>query len=253
MIEAPEEPTGLLLRFDRVERAVHWLNAIAFAILLVTAAALYFQPVGQLFGRRDVVERIHVYTGIALPVPLAAALAGRWGRQLRVDLKRFNRFSRADRDWLRAWSRPRIDRVVIQREIQLGKFNPGQKLNAAFTAGAGLVMLGTGVIMYWYHPWPLVWRTGATFVHDWLALALAVVIAGHLIMAFSDWDALRSMFRGTISRAWARRHAPAWLGEDEGRGSVALVGLAAGSGRPDPTDQAGHRDDGDHVGQHQQE
>ena len=100
--------------------------------------------------------------------------------------------------------------------LRLGKFNAGQKLNASFVAGAGLVMLGTGVIMRWYHPWPLSWRTGATFVHDWLALAIGFVIIGHVWMALRDWDALRSMFVGTISRSWGRRHAPAWVAGDDG-------------------------------------
>jgi formate dehydrogenase subunit gamma len=98
----------------------------------------------------------------------------------------------------------------------VGKFNAGQKLNASFVAGAGLVMLGTGVIMRWYHPWPLSWRTGATFVHDWLALAIGFVIIGHIWMALRDWDALRSMFVGTISRSWGKRHAPAWVAGDDG-------------------------------------
>jgi formate dehydrogenase subunit gamma len=77
-------------------------------------------------------------------------------------------------------------------------------------------MLGTGVIMRWSHPWPLTWRTGATFVHDWLALAIGLVIIGHIWMALMDWDAMRSMFVGTISRTWAKRHAPAWLDGEDG-------------------------------------
>jgi formate dehydrogenase subunit gamma len=70
--------------------------------------------------------------------------------------------------------------------------------------------------MRWYHPWPLSWRTGATFVHDWVALAIGIVIIGHIWMACRDWDALRSMFVGTVSRAWGARHAPAWVDGDDG-------------------------------------
>ena len=102
------------------------------------------------------------------------------------------------------------------RGVRVGKFNAGQKLNAAFVAGAGLVMLGTGVIMRWYHPWPLNWRTGATFVHDWLALAVGIAIIGHVAMALRDPEALRAMFVGTVRQAWAKRHAPAWLDGNDG-------------------------------------
>jgi formate dehydrogenase subunit gamma len=204
------------LRFDRVERAVHWINATLFLILVFTGAALYLEPIGRLVGRRALVEDIHVYTGLALPVPLLIALSGSWGRALRADLRRFNRWTTADREWLRAIPQAGPERRRRLRTIQVGKFNAGQKLNAAFVAGAGLVMLGTGVIMRWYHPWPLSWRTGATFVHDWLALAIGLVIIGHVWMALVDWDALRSMFVGTISRSWARRHAPAWIDGEDG-------------------------------------
>ncbi len=204
------------MRFDWVERAVHWINAGLFLILVVTGAALYLEPVGALIGRRALVEDIHVYTGLALPIPVLLALSGSWGRALRADLRRFNRWTKDDRDWLLALPQPRTERRRRFREVRVGKFNAGQKLNAAFISGAALVMLGTGLIMRWYHPWPLNWRTGATFVHDWLALAVGLVVLGHIGMALRDRDALRAMVVGTISRSWAKRHAPAWLDGSDG-------------------------------------
>jgi formate dehydrogenase subunit gamma len=207
---------NLLLRFDRVERVLHWVNATLFLILVVTGAALYLEPIGALIGRRALVENIHVYTGVALPIPVLLALCGWWGRSVRDDVRRFNRWTKDDRDWLKALFQPGPLRRRQLRAARLGKFNAGQKLNASFVAGGGLVLLGTGVIMRWYHPWPLAWRTGATFVHDWLALGIGLVILGHIWMALRDWDALRSMFVGTISRSWARHHAPAWVNGEDG-------------------------------------
>jgi formate dehydrogenase subunit gamma len=214
--ERTARPQGLLHRFDRVERALHWINAGLFLILVVTGAALYLEPLGALIGRRALVEDIHVYTGLALPIPVIVALCGSWGRSLRADLRRFNRWTKDDRDWLRALPQPGTERRLRFREIRVGKFNAGQKLNAAFICGAALVLLGTGLIMRWYHPWPLDWRTGATYVHDWLALAVGVVVLGHIGMALRDRDALRAMVVGTISRSWAKRHAPAWLDGSDG-------------------------------------
>ena len=184
---------------------MHWVNAVLFAALLATAAALYVPSVSALVGRRELVKAVHVYCGLALPVPLLLSALGRWGRRLRADLGRLNRWSRDDMRWLRSLGGDGF--------AQLGKFNPGQKLNAAFTAGAALVMLATGSIMRWYGPFPLRWRTGATFVHDWVAALLAVAIAGHILVALRDRDALRAMVRGWISTAWARDHAPLWLAE----------------------------------------
>ena len=211
----PAPPPAPLARFDGVERVVHWANATLFAALILTGAVLYFAPLTALVGRRELVERVHVYIGLALPVPVILALAGGWGKALRADLRRFNRFSPADRAWVRIAYAARDRRARVRAELRIGKFNPGQKLNAAFTGGAGLVMLATGVILRWYRPWPLSWRAGATFVHNWLAVLIVVAIAGHILFALSDRDALRSIFLGRISRRWARHHAPAWLDEIE--------------------------------------
>jgi len=207
------ERGSMLARFDRVERAVHWTNAILFAVLVVTGAALYFTPLIALVGRRELVERIHLYAGIALPVPLILALSGSWGHALRRDIRRFNRWSSADRRWLRVIFQPQPKRSYTRARLRIGKFNAGQKLNAAFVAGGGLVMLASGLLLRWYRPFPLSWRAGATFVHNWLAVLFVIVIAGHILMALADRQALKSMFFGRISRSWAERHAPAWLDE----------------------------------------
>lgn len=215
----PDPPAGgAVLRFDLVERVVHWCNAALFGALILTGATLYLSPLEQMVGRHRLVEEIHVYCGIALPVPLLLAVSGPWGRRLREDLHRWNRWGRGDRLWWRALLAGRDGRPARMAGLDVGKFNSGQKLNAAFVGGAGLVMLGTGLVMRWYSPWPLAWRTGATFVHDWLALAVGLVVIGHVAMALRDRQALRSMVTGRISRDWARRHAPAWLeGRDQAR------------------------------------
>jgi formate dehydrogenase subunit gamma len=210
-------PLGAWLeRFDPVERAVHWVTAVLFLVLVLTGAALYLQPLGQLVGRRALVENIHVWCGVALPVPLLLAVAGPWGRALRADLRRLNRWTAPDREWLHRAVGERSLRRPSRSGADAGKFNGGQKLNSAWTAGAGLVMLGTGAIMRWYHPWPLAWRTGATFVHDWTALAVGLVIIGHVVMAAGEPESLRSMVSGRVPRRWAERHAPGWADGRDG-------------------------------------
>jgi formate dehydrogenase subunit gamma len=211
---APARP---LLRFDRVERTVHWVNAALFLTLILTGAALYFTPLIALVGRRQLIEQVHLYVGLSLPVPLLLGLAGGWGRLLRRDVGTINRWSEADVQWLRGLVDTASGRRRTAPRPRLGKFNAGQKLNAAFVAGGGLVMLGTGALLRWYVPFPLSWRAGATFVHNWLAVVFVLLILGHIGMALYDREALRAMFGGRISRAWAARHAPAWLDESDER------------------------------------
>ena len=189
-----------LSRFDGIERLAHWLTASFFLALIATGAALYIPAVIGFVGRRGLVERIHVDVGLALPLPLIISLAGTWGKGLRADIRRMNRWIPGDRQWLRltVHRQPTVD-------VPVGKFNAGQKLNAAITGGVMLVMLMTGSVMHWPYYWPLSWRTGATFMHDVVAIFFVVVVIGHIGMA------VRSMFTGKVSRAWAKRHAPLWL------------------------------------------
>jgi formate dehydrogenase subunit gamma len=196
-----------ILRFDRVERAAHWATALLFAILMATALPLYFVQVNQFVGRRVLVENIHTWSGVALPIPLIISLAGPWGGRLRHDVRRCNLWTASEVRWLRSLGRRSVSRP--------DKFNPGQKLNALFIAGAIVVMLGTGSILKWYRFFPLDWRTGATFVHDVLALAIFIVVIGHIVFALTHRQALRSMLTGWVTESWARTHASGWLEQED--------------------------------------
>src|SRR5262249_23730720 len=148
-------------RFDRTERVVHWTNATLFFILIATGASLKIGSLSTIVAHRPLVKDIHVYSGLLLPIPIIVAIFMRSGRQFRRDLSRVNRWNESDRLW---WL-PRT-----REQAQLGKFNPGQKLNAIFIGAVIVVMLLTGSIMRWPDPFRDSWREGATFVHDstWL-------------------------------------------------------------------------------------
>ncbi|MGH8979864.1 MAG: cytochrome b/b6 domain-containing protein [Acidimicrobiales bacterium] len=205
---AADRHAGRVLRFDRVQRGAHWANALLFGIVIATALPLYFSSIERLVGRHVLVEEIHVWAGIALPVPIVVSLLGPWGKRMRRDVRRFNRWTALELRWL--WPFGAV------RELEKDKYNPGQKLNAVFVGGSIVVMLGTGVIMKWFGIFPVTWRSGATFVHEVLSWIVVIVIAGHVVMAVTHRDALRSMVRGWVTLEWAQRHAPRWAREELG-------------------------------------
>jgi len=208
-IDAAPQSAGRILRFDGVQRAAHWANALLFGILMLTALPLYFPSLSDVVGRRALVANIHVWSGVALPVPLLISLLGPWGAQMRRDLRRINVWTNEEVKWLRSLGR-NAPRVV-------DKFNPGQKLNAIFVGGSIVVMLATGFILKWFRFFPVNWRTGATFVHDALAFAIFAVVIGHILFALTHRDSMRSMITGWVSETWAARHAPGWLREMRAR------------------------------------
>ncbi|MGW1914454.1 cytochrome b/b6 domain-containing protein [Streptomyces sp. NPDC002076] len=201
--DTPAPPSARIRRFGPVQRWVHRTTAALMGICVVTAAVLYIPELAVLVGRRELVVRVHECAGLALPVPVLLGLAS---RAFRADLRFLNRFGPHDKVWLRA----ALVRDKRRSSRPAGKFNAGQKVYAAWIAGATLVMLGTGLLMWFTHFTPLVWRTSATFVHDWLALTIGVVLAGHIGMALGDPEARRGLRTGTVSREWAKREHPLW-------------------------------------------
>ena len=171
---------------------------------LLTAFVLYYGPVSLAVGHRHTVELVHVWAGYALAAPL---LLGLLSSAYRADLGVLNRFTREDWRWLRSKNRR-------DGSFEVGKFNAGQKLNAALTAGSIVVLVGTGTLMFWTGLVRLAWRTGATFVHDWFALGLGLLVLGHIWFAISDPEAREGMRTGRVRRSWAQKEHPAWVGSD---------------------------------------
>ena len=205
-VDADPQSMSRIVRFDRVQRAAHWANALLFGILMLTALPLYFPSLSDVVGRRALVADIHVWSGVVLPVPIVISLLGPWGAQMRRDVRRINVWTNDEVTWLRSLGR-NAPRVV-------DKFNPGQKLNAIFVGASILVMLATGFILKWFGFFPVGWRTGATFVHDALAFAIFAVVIGHILFALTHRESMRSMIKGWVSEAWAARIAPGWLREN---------------------------------------
>jgi formate dehydrogenase subunit gamma len=201
--DAPAPSSTEVRRFGRSQKWVHRATAALMGVCVVTAACLYIPQFAELVGRRELVVRVHEWAGLALPVPVLAGLAS---RALRADLGHLNRFGPHDRIWLRAALR----RDKRRTSRPAAKFNAGQKIYASWIAGATLVMLGTGLLMWFTHLTPLMWRTSATFVHDWLALTIGIVLAGHIGMALGDPEARRGLRTGSVSKRWADSEHPLW-------------------------------------------
>jgi formate dehydrogenase subunit gamma len=153
---------------------VHTAFAVLIGLGIVTAAIMWVDTLAVAVGRRDLVRTVHLAAGLLAPIPLALGLLS---ARFRADVARLERWSDTDVTWLRARDR-RSARIPVER------FGAGQKLNAALTVGAVVVLLGTGTVMAGW-PWscPTGARTDATWVHDWTAFALTAAVVGHIVFA----------------------------------------------------------------------
>ncbi len=193
---------GYVRRFSRTERALHWVHASAFFVLLGTGLVLYLPRLSELVGRRPLMKDVHFYTGVAWAGAILAVAAMGDRRGLRRTMRELNLFDSDDRRWL------------LGRRAPQGRFNAGQKLNAALTASFAILFFVTGLLL-WYGERDTRFRLPSTIlVHDALMYASLVIVAGHLYLSLlhpSTRHALRGMTLGNVSEEWVREHHAKWV------------------------------------------
>src|SRR5476651_236885 len=189
-------------RFNRTERAVHWVHAVAFFILLGSGLCLYLPSLAELVGRRGLLKTIHIYTAIAWAIALVAIVLVGDRRSLRRDLREVEFWDADDRRWFRGRSAPQ------------GRLNAGQKLNTIFTAAFSLLFVFTGFFL-WYGERNTRFREpNALLVHDWLTYASVILLMGHLYLSLiypKTRHSLNGITRGWVREDWARRHHAKWV------------------------------------------
>jgi formate dehydrogenase subunit gamma len=189
-------------RFSRTERVLHWVNAAGFFLLLASGLVLYLPSLAADVGRRPLVKDVHFWGGIGWVVALAlVALLGDRRGLLRTA-REMDRFDREDLDWLR-----------LRRPAPQGRFNAGQKVNAALTAGFVVLFFASGMLL-WAGERDTRYRFASTVIlHDGLLYASLILLVGHLYLAVihpATRHALRGMVVGTVREDWAKEHHPRW-------------------------------------------
>jgi formate dehydrogenase subunit gamma len=193
--------TRYVRRFSRTERAVHWIHASAFLVLLGSGLILYLPSLAAEVGRRPLVKDVHLVTALAWAAALLAVFLVGDRRGLRATVRELDVFDADDRRWLRG------------RRAPQGRFNAGQKLNAALTAAFALLLAVSGVLL-WLGERDTRFRFGSTIVlHDVVAYLSVALLVGHLYLAVihpTTRHALRGITRGTVEEDWARKHHAKW-------------------------------------------
>jgi len=192
-------------RFSITERVLHWMNALFFFILLGTGLILYLPALEVAVGRRTLVRDVHFWTGIAWIGALALVVLAGDRRGLLRTARELDRFDRDDLRWLQN-----------RRPAPQGRFNAGQKLNAALTAALTVLFFVSGLLLH-VGETDTRYRFASTVVlHDGLAFAAFALLVGHLYLALihpATRHALRGMTVGTVSEEWARSHHAKWKPE----------------------------------------
>jgi formate dehydrogenase subunit gamma len=193
--------TEYVKRFTATERAIHWVHAVGFFVLLGSGLVLYVPRLSELVGRRPGVKAVHLYAAIAwlVAVVLVVVLGDR--RALRETARELDLFDEDDRLWLRRIPRPQ------------GRFNAGQKVNAALTVAFAFLFAVSGVLL-WAGERNHAFQFASTLLlHDGLMYVSLVLLVGHLYLALiypTTRHSLRGITKGDVRADWAREQHSKW-------------------------------------------
>jgi formate dehydrogenase subunit gamma len=211
MAAASSADRRLVRRFTRTERTLHWLLALGFFALLASGLILYVPELSVLVARRPLIKTLHLYTGIGWLLGLAVVVLAGDHKSLLATVREFDRFDEHDRRWLR------------HRPSRPGRFNAGQKLNAAVTA-AFVVLFSVSGLLLWYGERDTRFRfAGTILLHDGLMYVSLLLLVGHLYLALihpATRHSLRGMTTGYVRAEWARGRHPRWLDSDREAGET---------------------------------
>jgi formate dehydrogenase subunit gamma len=199
-----------VLRFTAGERMVHWMTALSFLYAAFTGLSLWSPSLfwlSSLFGGGEAVRRWHPWGGVLFALSLGLMFRS-WAKDMRLDSD--------DRRWLR-----RAHRYAVHDEKGLpeaGRFNAGQKMLFWVQSTAALLLLASGVVLFWPDVMPRAMRLTAVLVHPSAAIVSIAGILLHIYMGTAAVPgAFRGMIEGWVPEAWARAHHPRWYRETVGR------------------------------------
>jgi formate dehydrogenase subunit gamma len=198
-----------VVRFRYYTRAVHWGVALTFFICLFTGLAIWtpiFGWLAPLFGGLQVCRWLHPWTGVAFSV-FALLQFVHWAGEMRMTAadKRFTKLKNF---------------VAYMRwqyhDDEIGKYNGGQKILFWMSSLAALGLLATGIVLWWPNYFSGPFREVSWVVHDIAFILFFLLILGHIYLSIAEPGTFAGMVRGTVTKAWARLHHPAWYREVTG-------------------------------------
>jgi formate dehydrogenase subunit gamma len=196
-----------IVRHKLSSRVIHWLVAVFFIVAILTGMPIWspvFGWMSHLFGGLSVCRWLHAWVGVAFAAA-TLVMFFHWLGQMRFDAHdaKFNVI-----EYLRFQERG---------DDETGKYNAGQKFFFWMAVVTGLVLLLSGIVLWWPTYFSQGLRSASILVHDLCFIGFFMAIVGHIYLGtVGEPGTFRSMTRGTVTRPWARLHHPRWYREVTG-------------------------------------
>jgi formate dehydrogenase subunit gamma len=190
-------------RFTASERVIHWVVALSFLYAALTGLALWSPRLywlAAIFGGGVTIRAWHPLGGL-LFAGVFLFMFKAWSRQMRLDAD--------DRRWLRLAHRYAAHDYVSLPDA--GRFNAGQKSLFWLQALNGVLLLLSGIVLWWPESMSRPLREAAILIHP---LAGILAIAGLIVHIYMGTAAtpgsLRAMTQGWVKPGWAASHHAKW-------------------------------------------
>jgi len=202
-----------VVRYTASERANHWAVGITFILLALSGLALFhpaFYPLSIVLGGGVWSRILHPFIGVLMALLFVMMFFRFW---------KLNIITPADKEWL-----SRIKELVDGNEHNMpesGKYNGGQKLLFWLLAACMVLLLVSGIVIwraYFSALFPIGVIRLASLAHAAVAAFMIGLIIVHIYAAIWTRGSTRAMLYGTVSRAWAKQHHPAWFRQISGGG-----------------------------------
>ncbi len=187
------------------QRFNHWILAISFFVLLLNGLGFLYHSlnwINVIFGSYQLASEVHQWAGVVFTISLILSI----GSYLFEALK----FSSQDIEWI--FSLGGFLSKTTEPPPQ-GKLNGGQKLFYLIVLIFGLSIAVSGFIL-WLFPLSRGLILFAHFIHNVSVVVFMITIPFHIYLATAaNPGSFRTITRGTVTRAWAKKHHAKWAKE----------------------------------------
>ncbi|MDQ3783855.1 MAG: formate dehydrogenase subunit gamma [Actinomycetota bacterium] len=205
-MSARDEQAGIA-RYTLFDRLVHWLVALSFIYLMLSGLALGYPRMAWLYdilGGGQTVRWLHPVAGVVFTFGILLMVFA-WTRQML--------WRKVDSQWARSLP------IYVREghiDLDIGKYNAGQKGYYWFSIVTGLLLFLSGIPLWLPGLVSPGWGQLFRLVHHALFLLTVGGFIVHVYMSSVMFPGtFSSMTTGRVSRRWAAYHHPSWFRDQE--------------------------------------
>ena len=198
-----------ITRFTPFERFSHWLTAVSFVILGVTGLNITF---GKLLllpvigpdafsAFSQAAKYAHNFISFSFIIGLCLIVTN-WFKD--------NIPRKVDVEWFKQGAG-----YIKSKHAPAGRFNAGEKIVYWLALGAGIAIIGSGLLLLFpFYGTNILEMQIAQVIHAIIAVLFIALILGHIYMGTLGMEgAFEAMSTGEVDLNWVKEHHDQWLAE----------------------------------------